>query len=111
MDACGMGANISKQRLVCEALSAMVAAYPGWHLVVTCRQCCGCIRRLRDCGNCPARTLPMAAMPPGITVRHLLDRLRCRECRARPDRVWLCWPDKLDWRRRTLCVKGRGSMA
>lgn len=109
IEACGMSANKSQRQLASSALASMVAAYPEWHLVATCRQCCACRTRLFDCGRCPARTLPMVAMPGGITVSALLRRLHCRTCGAKPDRVWLHLPDPVEWRRRTLPIRGRGA--
>lgn len=111
IEACGMSANKSQRQLATNALASMVAAYPEWQLVVTCRNCCACRRRVSDCGNCPARTVPMATMPGRVTVSALLGRLRCRDCRARPDRVWLHLPDPVEWRRRTLLIRGRGNTA
>ena len=105
-----MSANTSQSQVQNIVLGSDVADFATWQLVVTCRGCCTCRTRVSDCGRCPASTLPVSRLPPGITFATVVRRLRCARCGSRADRVFL---DNLapDWRRRVIRVWGRGSYA
>lgn len=63
-----------------EALTAELAAYPGWHLSIACPTC-RLLVHLR-CANL-AHTLP------GVTVGEVAARLACSRCGGRPSSVVL----------------------
>ena len=105
-----MSANTSQRQVQNIVLGYDVADFPTWRLVVTCRGCCTCRTRVSDCGRCPASTLSVSHLPPGITFATVLRRLRCARCGSRADRVLLD-NDAPGWQRHVIRVWGRGSHA
>lgn len=103
-----MSANTSQRQVQNIVLGSDVADFAAWQLVVTCRGCCTCRTRVSDCGRCPASTVPVSRLSPGITLATVVRRLRCARCGGRADRVFL---DNLalDWQRCVIRVWGRGS--
>lgn len=77
-------------------LSAKVADYASWALHVSCRPC-----------NMP-RTVPMADLPPDLTIMRALMRMRCRSCGGRVEAAAI--DNELPgWRGRVVKVWGPGS--
>jgi hypothetical protein len=53
--------------------AAKVKEYATWSLIVTCRPC-----------NAP-RTVPLADLPPELTIMQAIMRMRCRTCCGRAE--------------------------
>ena len=92
----GMAANTSQAQARSLVLRATVAEYRAWTLIATCRPC-----------GAP-RSIPLAALPPALTLGAVLMRMRCRTCRGRVEAAAL--DNGLPGRRgRALRIWGPGS--
>lgn len=75
---------------------AKVAEYAIWSLIVGCKPC-GAVR-----------TLPLASLPPDLTILQALMRMRCRDCRSRVEAAAMD-NQVPGWRGRFVQVWGPGS--
>ena len=91
-----MSSNISQAKLRSILHRAKVADYAAWSLFVTCRPC-----------DAP-RTVPLASLPPDLTIIQALMRMRCRACRGRVEAAILV-NNLSGWRGRAVRVWGPGS--
>ena len=91
-----MSSNTSQAKALSILHRAKVADYAAWSLVVTCRPY-----------DAP-RTVPLAGLPPDLTIIQALMRMRCRTCRGRVEAAIL--DNNLSgWRGRAVRVWGRGA--
>ncbi len=91
-----MAAIISQNTARSMMLRAKVAEYATWALVVTCRPC-----------DAP-REVPLAALPPDLTINQVLLRMRCRACRGRVEAALLD-NGLRGWRGQAMRIWGPGS--
>lgn len=93
-----MASNTSQSKALSILHRARVAEYADWTLVITCRPC-----------NVP-REIPLASLPPDLTIIQVLMRMRCRACRGRVEAAIL--DNGLSgWRGKAVRVWGPGSYA
>ena len=91
-----MSSNTSQTKALSILHRAKVADYAAWSLFVTCRPC-----------DAP-RTVPLATLPPDLTIIQALMRMRCRTCRGRVEAAIL--DNNLSgWRGQAVRVWGPGS--
>lgn len=91
-----MASNTSQSKALSILHRARVAEYATWTLHVTCRPC-----------NAP-REVPLATLPPELTILQVLMRMRCRTCRGRVEAAIL--DNALSgWQGKAVRVWGPGS--
>lgn len=91
-----MASNISRSKALSILHQAKVAEYATWSLIVTCRPC-----------DAP-REVPLAALPPDLTIIQALMRMRCRACRGRVEAALLD-NGLRGWRGQAMRIWGPGS--
>lgn len=91
-----MGSNTTQRQAQSILLGGKVKEYLTWSLVVTCRPC-----------SAP-RTVPLAELPPELTIMQATMRMRCRTCRGQ---VYAAALDNNipGWRSRVVHIWGPGS--
>jgi len=77
-------------------LGAKVREYASWSLNVSCRPCS------------VERTIPLAELPPELTIMQALMRMRCRTCHSQAHAAALD-NNVPGWRGRVVQVWGPGS--
>ena len=91
-----MASNTSQRKLQRILLAAPVHEYSTWTLLVICA----------PCGQ--PRSVPLAELPPGLTIMAVLLRMRCRSCKGKVAAALL--DNGLPgWRARVIRVWGPGS--
>jgi len=91
-----MAANASQAKALSILHRAKVADYATWSLTVACK----------SCGV--QRTIPLAELPPELTIIQTLTRMRCRRCRGQVHAAALN-NNVPGWRARIVQVWGPGS--
>lgn len=80
-----MASNTTQRQIQGILLASKVQDYATWSLIVACRLC-------------PSpRTIPLAELPPAVTIMQAMMRMRCRTCRggaARQQRQGLARADR-----------------
>lgn len=91
-----MGSNTTQRRAQATVLTSKVGAFASWCMHVSCG----------PCGR--ASAVPMADLPPELTIMQALHRMRCRSCRGR---IAAAAIDNQvpGWRARIVRVWGPGS--
>lgn len=90
-----MASNISQRKIQGIVLAYKVEDYATWSLIVAC-------------GSCRSpRTVPLAELPPALTIMQTMMRMRCRTCRSRVE-VALLDNNVKGWRARIIRVCGPG---
>ena len=91
-----MSSNTSQRRAQNLMLTARVAEYASWTIIVSCAGCT------------PAKTLSMATLPAELTVMQAMMRMRCRSCHGRV--VAAAMDNGVPgWRGRTVRLWGAGA--
>lgn len=91
-----MASNTSQRRIQTILLSATVRDYASWSLLVACVPCA------------LPRSIPLADLPPEMTIMQVLLRMRCRTCGAKVEAALLD-NNAPGWRARVVRVWGPGS--
>lgn len=91
-----MASNTSQRKAQSLILAARVTTYATWALHVTCG----------PCGM--AKSVPMATLPPELTVMQVLMRMRCRSCGGKVETAAI-GNQVPDWRSRVVRIWGSGS--
>lgn len=91
-----MASNTSQRQAQSILLAAKIKEYATWSLTVSCRPCS------------TVRTVPLAELPPDLTIMQTLMRMRCRTCHSQVHAAALD-NGVLGWRGRVVQVWGPGS--
>jgi hypothetical protein len=91
-----MASNTTQRQAQSILLGGKVKEYATWSLIVTCR----------PCGS--PRTVPLADLPPELTIMQAMMRMRCRTCSGRIEAATLD-NNVPGWRSRVVQVWGPGS--
>lgn len=91
-----VSSNTSQRKMQSLILGAKVQTYASWSMHASCR----------SCGT--TRTIPLAILPPDLTIMQMLMRLRCRACQGKVEAAAID-NQVLGWRGRTVRLWGPGS--
>ncbi len=91
-----MASNTSQAKALSILHRARVAEYASWSLTAVCQPCATPL------------TVPLATLPPELTILQALMRMRCRTCRGRVEAAVM--DNKVPvWRARVVKVWGPGA--